>query len=167
MSLRNVTYGYIERGLYPRRWLDWTPADDRNWDRRPQRLAVSKVAEGSWWGREVKRAATFGDAGGASRFFYCAKPSTRERNEGLPEDMRNTHPTLKPIALTEQLARLLLPPVRSGGVPRRVIVPFSGTGSEMIGAVCAGWEKVCGIELMPEYADIARRRLQHWAGEKG
>ncbi len=71
---------------------------------------------------------------------------------------RNHHPTLKPIALTRYLARYVLPPARDG-VPRRLLVPFAGAGSEMIGAVLAGWEDVQGIELEPDYVAIANARL--------
>jgi len=129
---------------------------------------------------------------GASRFFYCAKVSKSERNAGL-EDMpelppldgrtpdsdgtkspraganrnggsQNPHPTLKPIALTTYLAKLLLPPSRSRPIdmPRRILVPFAGAGSEMIGALLAGWDEVVGIELFPEYASIAEKRIAHY-----
>ncbi len=33
---------------------------------------------------------------------------------------------------------------------------------EMIGALLAGWDEVVGVELSPEYAEIARARLKHW-----
>ena len=46
----------------------------------------------------------YADSGSAARFFYCAKVSPAERNAGLE---KNSHPTLKPIALTEYLARLI------------------------------------------------------------
>ena len=50
----------------------------------------------------------FDDKGGASRFFYCAKASTKERNEnGLIE---NKHPTVKPILLIKYLVKLVTPP---------------------------------------------------------
>lgn len=94
------------------------------------------------------------DAGGsAARFFYCAKPSPRERGEG------NVHPTVKPIALATYLAKLVLPPARPDGTPRRMLVPFAGSGSEVIGALAAGWDEVVGIEREPAYAAIARRRI--------
>jgi site-specific DNA-methyltransferase (adenine-specific) len=83
---------------------------------------------------------------GASRFFYCAKASPAERNG-------NTHPTVKPLRLTEYLARLILP--EGGG---RLIVPFAGSGSEMLGAKRAGW-RVDGIEREREYVEIAARRM--------
>jgi site-specific DNA-methyltransferase (adenine-specific) len=130
-----------------------------------------------------------GDSGSAARFFYCAKVSKAERDAGCdileakkygntmhnannmgevsegferfePTPARNSHPTLKPIALTEYLAKLILPP--SAYAPRRLLVPFSGAGSEMIGAHRAGWEEITGVELSDEYAKIASARLEHW-----
>jgi len=98
------------------------------------------------------------DSGSAARFFYCAKVSPSERSMGLENN--NSHPTLKPIALTEYLARLILPPAEYA--PRRILIPFSGAGSEMIGAHNAGWEEIVGIELSEEYTRIAEARLKHW-----
>ena len=73
---------------------------------------------------------------------------------------RNTHPTIKPIALARHLATLLLPPDLYA--PRRLLVPFAGAASEMIGAMLAGWEVVQGIELEAEHVAIARARLAFW-----
>ena len=101
-----------------------------------------------------------GDSGGASRFFYIAKSPGQERNAGLKR--RNTHPTVKPITLTRWLAALLLPP--ESVKTRRVLVPFAGSGSEMIGALLAGWDEVTGIEKEKEYCAIAAARLKHWNG---
>ena len=116
-----------------------------------------------------------GDSGGASRFFYCAKASTRERDKGLTQPVkvqtrpaeallswnetprRNCHPTVKPLALCRYLATLILPPARE--TPRRLLVPFSGSGSEMIGAIEAGWDWITGIEREAEYVAIARGRI--------
>ncbi len=39
---------------------------------------------------------------------------------------------------------------------------LSGTGSEMIGCLLAGWEIVIGVEIMPLYAHIARKRIAGW-----
>jgi len=72
----------------------------------------------------------------------------------------NPHPTVKPITLIKHLATILLPP--DTYAPRRILVPFSGSGSEMIGALLAGWDYVHGVELSQEYANIALARLQHW-----
>lgn len=126
-----------------------------------------------------------GDGGGASRFFYSAKVSTEERDRGLRglrktspgkihgraegsaglkngragaargRSVSNDHPTLKPVDLCRYLARLLRPPV-----PGRILVPFAGSGSEMIGCVLEGWPDVVGIEREESYVAIARRRLR-------
>ncbi len=105
----------------------------------------------------------------ASRFFYVSKVSAKERQAGMG-DMENDHPTMKPIDLTRQLATLLLPPVRlptasHDDEQRRLLVPFSGSGSEMIGALAAGWDEVTGIEQSAGYAAIARKRMAWWLGE--
>ena len=92
------------------------------------------------------------DSGGASRFFYCAKASSEDRGRS------NTHPTVKPQDLCRYLARLVLPP--QGSAPRRLIVPFAGSGSEMLGALVAGWDEIVGIELEQKYIDIAIQRLE-------
>jgi site-specific DNA-methyltransferase (adenine-specific) len=41
-------------------------------------------------------------------------------------------------------------------------VPFSGSGSEMIGGLLAGWDAVEGIEMEAEYVNIAHERIKHW-----
>lgn len=77
---------------------------------------------------------------------------------------RNIHATVKPIALTRHLATLLLPPE---GYQRRLLVPFSGVGSEMIGSMLAGWDYIQGIELVSLHAKIARVRLNYWLQWRG
>lgn len=50
----------------------------------------------------------YGDEGGVSRFFYCAKANTKDRNEnGL---IKNTHVTVKPTELIKYLVKLVTPP---------------------------------------------------------
>lgn len=128
------------------------------------------------------------DQGGASRFYYTAKAAEWERNAGLeggeahlqrrtnpggleneprwaPKLSHNPHPTLKAIRPLIYFATLLRRPVSVAG---RLLVPFSGSGSEMIGALMAGWEYVQGIELDQDamfpgiFVDIARRRIEWW-----
>lgn len=147
-----------------------------------------------------------GDSGGASRFFYCAKASSGERNTGAMElywekdntqfsgvkevsrehwewlgqeeeriyketgkrvilrTRANIHSTVKPLSLNKYLATLLLPPPRentTNGNARKLFVPFCGSGSEMIGALQAGWDSVYGIEIDPEYIKIANARIAY------
>lgn len=94
----------------------------------------------------------YGDSGSAARFFYCAKASKAERGEG------NNHPTVKPIALCQYLAKLILPPTPES----KLLVPFSGSGSECIGALLAGWSSATGIDLDPDYIKIATDRIRRW-----
>jgi hypothetical protein len=109
-----------------------------------------------------------GDAGSASRFYYVAKASRRERDAGchgkVPAhgNVFNDHVCVKPIGLTTYLAKMLLPPPHPDGSPRKIVVPYSGSGSEIIGAALAGWEEVVGIEREPEFVAIARARCEHW-----
>ena len=51
-----------------------------------------------------------------------------------------------------------------GGDDTRILTPFCGAGSEMIGALKAGWSHATGIDADPEYVEIARARLRHWTG---
>ena len=95
-----------------------------------------------------------GDTGSAARFFYCAKASRSEREAGL-EGNKCTHPTVKPIALMRYLCRLVTPP---GGI---VLDPFTGSGTTGCAATLEGFGFV-GIEREAEYAEIARRRVEHW-----
>jgi DNA modification methylase len=90
----------------------------------------------------------YGDSGGASRFLYVAKASSTERNAGG----KNTHPTVKPIALMQWLVRLVTPP---GGT---VLDPFAGSGTTGIAAMREGFSFV-GIEREAEYAALARDRI--------
>ena len=64
---------------------------------------------------------------------------------------------MKPISLCQYLATLILPPARK--IPRKLLVPYCGSGSEMIGAIWAGWDQVIGIEIEPKYVAQAKRRL--------
>ncbi len=86
------------------------------------------------------------DTGSAARFFYCAKASKKDRQEG------NTHPTVKPSDLMRYLCRLITPP---GGT---VLDPFMGSGSTGKAALVEGFQFI-GIEQEPEYYAIACSRI--------
>jgi site-specific DNA-methyltransferase (adenine-specific) len=86
------------------------------------------------------------DSGSAARFFYCAKASKKDRDEG------NRHPTVKPTDLMRYLCRLVTPP---GGT---VLDPFMGSGSTGKAAVREGFNFI-GIEREAEYLEIARARI--------
>jgi site-specific DNA-methyltransferase (adenine-specific) len=88
----------------------------------------------------------YNEQGSAARFFYCAKASKEDRGEG------NNHPTVKPVALMRYLCRLVTPP---GGT---VLDPFMGSGSTGKAAILEGFGFI-GIDNVPEYVEIARRRI--------
>lgn len=92
-----------------------------------------------------------GDSGSASRFFYCAKASTSDRDEGLQID-KNNHPTVKSTELMRYLCRLITPP---NGI---ILDCFLGSGSTGKGAVIEGFQFI-GIEKEKEYIAIAEKRI--------
>ena len=109
-----------------------------------------------------------------ARFFYCAKASRADREEGceqLPEvrrtdgretehhvpnlrttALRNHHPTVKPTELMRYLIRLITPP---GGT---VLDPFMGSGSTGKAAMLEG-ATFRGCDLDPAYLAIAEARI--------
>ena len=139
---------------------------------------------GRMYPRDVE---TIGDEGSASRFFYCAKASKKDRDEGLdalpshykgtyaqdewsrnnmgntPDNKRNPvkniHPTVKPTELMRYLCRLVTP---KGGV---VLDPFMGSGSTGKAAISLGF-KFVGIEIDPDYFDIACARIEKAVKDK-
>ncbi len=120
---------------------------------------------------------TYGDIGGASRFFYCAKASQSERNfgcedmpdsdkhttygdyKGTPEHSanlnsksKNFHPTVKPLKLIEYLITLVTP---KGGI---CLDMFEGSGTH--GVACKKlYFNFIGFELSKEYYNIAQKRM--------
>lgn len=123
----------------------------------------------------------YGDSGSAARFFYCAKASKRDRNEGLDgfeakqvfgDDggtyrglsnsklpSTNHHPTVKPTTLMQYLVRLVTPPNGT------VLDPFMGSGST--GKACAyeGFDFI-GIDQSAEYVAIAQARIDFALADK-
>lgn len=115
----------------------------------------------------------------AMRFFFCAKPSIEEKDDGLwgmrvqnPGELtgrkersaginayagaygrrRNHHPTVKPVALMRWLCRLVTP---RGGT---VLDPFVGSGTTGVAAKREGFGFV-GIDISQEYLEIAQKRM--------
>lgn len=134
---------------------------------------------GMWSGKKQIYRKGHADSGSASRFFYCAKASPSEREEGLNglPDVKagsyklrtdahserndlttaprtNHHPTVKPVDLMKYLCRLITPP---DGL---ILDPFCGSGSTGVAAMREGFNFI-GIELNADYAEIARRRIDH------
>jgi site-specific DNA-methyltransferase (adenine-specific) len=87
-------------------------------------------------------------SGGASRFFYTAKASKKER----PNVDGIVHPTVKPIKLMQYLVRLITPP---GGT---VLEPFAGSGTTIEACLIEGFNSIA-IELTPEYLPLIMERI--------
>ena len=128
----------------------------------------------------------YNDSGSASRYFYCAKASKKDRDEGLDEFegkkvndgrkidadnafqrgktlRKNTHPTVKPTELMQYLVRLVSP---KGAT---ILDPFMGSGSTGKAVAYENKErqanyKFIGIEKEKEYCDIAEARIK-WAAK--
>ena len=115
--------------------------------------------------------------GRGSQFVYCARASRRECDAGCqhlpardldllpnacrdrhapPRQVRNAHPTVKPIELMRWLIRLAAP---QDGL---VLDPFCESGTTGIGAVLEH-RRFLGIELDPDHANVANARITHWS----
>jgi len=97
----------------------------------------------------VMESMQYDDEGGASRFFYTSKASRSERT--MDGRIDNPHPTVKPVDLMEWLVQL------TTAEEQIVLDPFCGSGTTLVAAKNVG-RKFVGIELNPEYADVARVR---------
>jgi DNA modification methylase len=124
--------------------------------------------------------------GSAARFFYCAKASKRDRNEGLDgfENKRPAYESHRPnyentkgietpfagtgrggkdfknfhptVKPTELMRYLCRLVTPPGGI---VLDPFMGSGSTGKAAMYEGFEFI-GIELTDEYLPIAKTRIE-------
>jgi len=130
----------------------------------------------------------YGDVGGASRFFYTAKASRDEREQGLSglsakrkagAEFRPNHSekaehgergnpygrwdAIKNYHPTVKPVELMRWLVKLTGTPKggRVLDPFAGSGTTAV--ACKLEHRDCvAIELDPEYALIARERVKNW-----
>ena len=110
----------------------------------------------------------YNDSGSAARYFYCAKASKKDRDEGLEgfETKKNVHPTVKPTSLMQYLVRLVAP---KGAT---ILDPFMGSGSTGKAVMFEDKDrntnyKVIGIEKDPEYCKIAIARIKAAGGVYG
>ena len=128
----------------------------------------------------------YNDEGNACRYFYCAKASKKDRDNGLEQFeaqmvgdgcertnketgrkyggerglRKNIHPTVKPVELMQYLVRLVTP---RGGT---VLDIFNGSGSTGKAVAFENRErdahyKYIGIELDPEYCKISEARIDY------
>ena len=152
--------------------------------------AIRKSDKNSGYGFDINTRNEFNDSGSASRYFYCAKASKKDRDEGLDnfeekqkyycdgrsnsleifgstdggrKPLKNIHPTVKPTELMQYLVRLVTP---DNGI---VLDPFNGSGSTGKAVMYENKErnkgyKYIGIELTEEYLPIAQARIEYVCG---
>lgn len=101
----------------------------------------------------IKSGIHFDDQGGASRFFFCAKASPRDREKF------NHHPTVKPLKLMEYLCNLTKTP--TGGI---VLDPFAGSGTTALACHTVGRPWIL-IEKEEQYCEIAAKRIEAAASQ--
>ena len=143
---------------------------------------------GVTWALKAKagsNAAYVGDTGSAARFFYCAKASKRDRDDGLDgftdkqaaglpmrsadgerggegldgtkTDRLTTRKNIHPTVKPTDLMRYICRLVTPpGGV---VLDPFMGSGSTGKAAMLEGFQFI-GIELSKEYFEISKARIE-------
>lgn len=87
----------------------------------------------------------------ASRFFYCAKTSQKERT--MDGQIENKHPTVKPVNLMKYLVRLVTP---KKGI---VLDPFMGSGSTGHASILERFNFI-GIEKDNDSFKIAKNKIK-------
>ncbi len=99
---------------------------------------------------------TYGDSGGASRFFYCPKANKKDKTEN--GKVENNHPTVKPTDLIKYLIRLVTPPngtcldiCEGSGTHAKACILLTNEGYPV---------NYIGFEKEEEYFDIARKRIE-------
>ena len=180
---------------------DWTCHDDCPIRIMDEQSGVSKSGKnieekgtGGIWQKSsgLPVGNQYGDTGGSSRFFYCAKASKSERNNGLngfkektsgslnfrnpslsgrSEDapsveamggLTNPKQNFHPTVKPVKLMQYL---VRLITPPNgKVLDPFCGSGTTGIACKLEGFEFV-GIEQDAEYCKIAEARIQNYQEE--
>jgi site-specific DNA-methyltransferase (adenine-specific) len=149
-SWSKMSFGSVRKAQPDNTYQLWFTKKENSWQTAPD----------NYW-----------DSGNASRYFYCAKASKRDRDEGLDEFeesnsmcdrnlRKNTHPTVKPCDLMQYLVRLVTP---NGWT---VLDPFNWSGSTGKAVMYENKDrnknyKYIWIELTEEYLPIAKARIEY------
>jgi len=149
---------------------------------------------GEGWGIGTEVGSEYDDAGGASRFFYCAKSGKAERNAGLDgfeerdggayaggagmPGRTQINGEWVQTDLAQRLPRANIHPtvkpislmaylVRLVTPPDGTVLdPFLGSGTTGCAAALEGFDFI-GIEREPDYIAIAEARIAWWEKHKG
>ena len=163
-SWSKMTFGSVRKAQPDNTYQLWFTKKENSWQTAPD----------NYW-----------DSGSASRYFYCAKASKRDRDEGLGtfaddnsgflsqdttsanvpmnrsnNPKKNFHPTVKPCDLMQYLVRLVTP---NGWT---VLDPFNWSGSTWKAVMYENKDrhknyKYIWIELTDEYLPIAKARIEY------
>ena len=144
---------------------------------------------------EVEKSFDYGDSGSAARFFYCAKASKRDRNEGLDgfevkeirggggrvadgydESTKDLKEAARKYGAVKSAKANTHPTVKPTSLMQylvKLVTPPNGTvldpfmGSGSTGKACAyeGFDFV-GIDQSAEYVEIARARIEYAVADK-
>ena len=164
-SWSKMTFGSVRKAQPDNTYQLWFTKKENSWQTAPD----------NYW-----------DSWSASRYFYCAKASKRDRDEGLDEFeeakttdgcirsneetarkfwansalRKNIHPTVKPCDLMQYLVRLVTP---NGWT---VLDPFNWSGSTWKAVMYENKDrhknyKYIWIELTDEYLPIAKARIEY------
>jgi site-specific DNA-methyltransferase (adenine-specific) len=101
-----------------------------------------------------------GGAGSVERWFYCqdCSESFHPKEKGFHENHSTfNHPTQKPFALTRKLFLSSIPKTSKP----KIIVPFAGSGSELVVAKSLGCDFV-GFELNEDYVKLGNSWLSKY-----
>lgn len=107
---------------------------------------------GAFKGDPERETETYGDSGGASRFFPTFRYEAKAGDDERPRIGELTHPTIKPVDLMRWLVRLVTPP---DGL---VLDPFLGSGTTAEACVREGLRCI-GIEREEDYMQLIETRL--------
>jgi site-specific DNA-methyltransferase (adenine-specific)/site-specific DNA-methyltransferase (cytosine-N4-specific) len=112
-----------------------------------------KMAVCNGWDHGIRGGGKFGPINRVTDVIEVSQSFIRwERDVSAGVD----HPAAYPSRLAEWVGKLICP---QGGT---ILDPFSGSASTGVACIRNGWDYI-GIEAMPEYAEMSRRRLEQVA----
>ena len=156
LKLRNRIIWHFGHGLHASKRLSgryetinwWTKNDDYTWNLDPIRVPAKYPGKRHYKGPNVGKLS--GNAKGKNPSDVWEFPNVKSNH---PE--KTIHPCQFPVELVE---RLVLSMTREGDA---VFDPYMGVGSSILAALLHG-RTAYGCDIVPEYVDIARQRVEQW-----
>ena len=156
LRLRNRIIWHFGHGLHCSRRLSgryetinwWTAGDEYTWNLDPIRTPSKYPGKRHFKGPNAGKLS--GNPKGKNPSDVWEFPNVKSNH---PE--KTIHPCQFPVELVE---RLVLSMTDAGDA---VLDPYMGVGSSIIAALMHG-RTACGCDVVPEYVEIARRRVRRW-----